>query len=302
MKVFIDNAMFDLDEKNKNKLEQLGYEIQSQPDVKTEVLVSTNRKVINNINEYPNIRFLQLTSAGYDFLDFTQARQQEVLVSNARGVYSEAIAEFVVARLLQVNQQLRRLDHDQDIRHWNRQVRLNSLINQKGAILGTGSIGKECAKRLKVFGPVLDGYNTKGTTHEEFDQSYPLSEFDLRASEYDFIVITLPLNSDTKHFFNKQRLLSLNKEGILINIARGPIIEENDLGEILDDHLQAVILDVFETEPLSPESSLWNHQKAYLSAHISFKNNYYVENIQNLVVDNLERFINHQELINVLEY
>lgn len=301
MKVYIDNDYLEFDQNKINELKQVGYDVKDSPTEDLDVLVSSRRKQINNTDNYENLKFIQLTSAGYDFLDTQPLKEKGILLANARGVYSEAIGEFVVARLLQVYQQLRLLEKNQQTLNWDRSLDLVSLKNLKGAILGTGSIGKEVAKRLKVFGPYLEGFNTKGSQHQEFDACYPLEEFDQKAPNYDFVVITLPLNEKTHYYFKKERLLLLKQECVLVNIARGPIINEADLIEIMDSHLLAIVLDVFEKEPLDQNSPLWNHPKMYLSSHISFKNNYYKENIQSLIFDNLVKYIHQEPLTNLIE-
>ena len=301
MKVYIDNDYLEFDQNKIDKLKQLGYEVKETPTPDLEVIVSSRRKLINHTDNFKNLKFIQLTSAGYDFLETQPVKEKGILLANAKGVYSEAIGEFVVARLLQVYQGLRHLDQSQKAHVWDRNIDLLSLKNLKGAILGTGSIAKEVVKRLKAFGPNLDGYNTKGTHHQEFDACYPLDQFDQKSDQYDFIVITLPLNEVTQYYFDKARLNALKKECVLVNIARGPIIKESDLLEIMDTHLSAIVLDVFEQEPLDKKSPLWTHPKAYLSSHISFKNNFYKENIQSLIMDNLVKYIKQESLTNLVE-
>ena len=300
MKLFLEERNVPYNQEFKDTLVELGYTLQDTPDNKTQVMVSTNKKILNNGGLYPSLQYVQLTSAGFDYFDIEQLKAQGVKISNARGVYSHGIAEFVVTRLLEVYQDLRGLNSSQRQAEWNRDINLVSLRNLKGAILGTGSIAKEVGRLLRVFGPILEGYNRQGTQHEEFDRCYPLSEFDQKSSSYDFIVITLPLNASTKHFFNKERLLSLNKDAVLVNIARGPIIKEDDLISILDTHLKAAILDVFEKEPLDEGSPLWTHPKTYLSSHISFKNNFYIENVIALILSNLEKYILNKEVTHLI--
>lgn len=298
MKIYLDQELRKRLASNEEELSQLGYVFQDEADQETQVIVSNNKELINSPELYPALQYTHLTSAGFDDIDLSSIKQQQILVSNARGVYSEAIAEFVVARLLEVVHCFRQINQSQREYHWNKDVNPLSLKKMHGAILGTGSIGKETARLLNGFGTICEGFNTKGTAHPEFNDCYPLSEFDQRADQYDFVVITLPLNDQTKHYFNKERLLLLNKEAILVNIARGQIIKEEDLIDILDSHLKAVILDVFEEEPLNQKSPLWTNEKAYLSPHISFKDNFYKDNFKKLIVNNLKRFILNEEVLN----
>lgn len=299
MFIYLDEGFIHFSQEQKDYIEKLGYQIQNEPDLQTEILVSSRGSDLKKVEKLGQLKVIQLMSAGYDFFDVDAIKARDIQICNARGVYSEAIAEFVVARILEIYQKLPFINKLQSDKEWFRDFELQTISGLKGAILGTGSIAQETGKLLKVFGSHIDGYNTSGNKPtDDFDECYKLKEFDNLASSYDFVVITLPLNEHTKHYFNKERLLSLKPEAVLVNIARGPIVSEADLIEILDQHLDAVILDVFENEPLSNESPLWNHPKTFISPHISFRNIKYKENLIDLILENLTLYSKGKELLN----
>lgn len=297
MKVYLDSHSIKIREEDLTLFKQLETTFLQQPTDEMEVYVGNDRKIINHPEEYKSLKLIQLMSAGYDPFNIEKLKEHNITLCNARGVYSYGIAEFVVTRLLEVNQELRWINQQTK---WNKKIEFRSLLNQKGAILGTGSIATEIARLLKVFGVHLDGYNTKGTKVDYFDSNYPLEQFDDHAQSYDFVIITLPLNDQTKYYFDKERLLSLKSDSVLINIARGPLVKESDLIEVLDNHFKAVILDVFEKEPLDDNSPLWTHPKAYLSSHISFRNNLYKENLYQLIKNNLLSWAQGSSLTNIV--
>lgn len=300
MKLYIDQKTIPLTQAIKEQLKQRGYTLQTEASTDTEVMVSSQAKLLNDVKSYPKLQFVQLTSAGFDFIKIDSLKQQGIKIANAKGVYSQAIAEFVLARLLQVYQQLPLLSEIQQTKNYDKSIKLTSLNGLKCAILGTGSIASQIAHYLKIFEMDITGFNTNGRAVEGFNSCAPLSQFDNMAKDFDVVIITLPLNQATHHFFNKDRLLKIKQDGVLVNIARGAIINESDLMAVLDTHLAWVILDVFEEEPLSPESFLWHHPKTLLSPHISFNNNYSKSHMIELMLDNLNRFIKGIDLKNLL--
>lgn len=301
MKTYIDQSIVQLTQQDKDNLKKMGIDLHSEMSDEIEIVVSSNGKILNSIACYPNVKFVQLTSAGYDFINIDNLLSKGIIIANARGVYSQAIAEFVVARLLQVNQELRLLDNNQNKTNWNRQIQLQTLLNQKIGILGTGSIAQEMAKLLKVFNCHLVGFNTKGRDVFDFDECYPLEEFDSMSPQFDVVIVTLPLNEQTKGYMDKERLLNLKADCIFVNIARGPIVKEDELIEVLDHHLKAAILDVFDKEPLESESLLWQHPKVYLSPHISFKNETSKLNLRELTLRNIKNYLNSVEIENQIK-
>lgn len=289
---------------NIEHLKTLGYNVLPlTPDMNIdkswpEVLCVGNSFDLSEPQSYPNLRFVQLFSAGYDKVNIELATKHNIIVSNARGAYSVQIAEYVLARLLSVYKKEREFENLQTSATWNQRIQMKSLVDQKVAILGTGSIGQEIAKRLIPFETHLTGFNTDGRLITYFDEGQKLSQLKDTIQHFDIVIICLPLNNETHYLFNKELLLKMNEEASLINIGRGPIIVEDDLIDILDSHLHAVILDVFENEPLSKDSPLWHHPKAYLTSHVSFNDNTTTTVRNNLIMSNLKNYIEKQSLLN----
>lgn len=296
MKLYMDTMLQKIAESNKDYLESLGYQL-TLDETEAQVVVSSDKDIIDNAKQ---AKFIQLQSAGFDFLDVEAIKAKGVLIANARDVYSDGIAEFVIGRILSVLQKHEVLRQKQQNNEWDRQYHFQSLENMNVAIVGSGSIGQQIAGRLKPFGPKLIGYNRSGQQAMNFDVCYTLDTFDLTLPKMDIVILAVPLTKDSKHLINKERIQLMKEDVILVNIARGSVINEPELIESLDNHFQAVILDVFEKEPLDTESPLWSHPKVYLSSHVSFRDNRYKEELKHLILNNLQRYAEQKYLINPL--
>ena len=296
MKLYMDTMLQKIAQSNEEYLNSLGYEL-TLDETEAEVVVSSNKDIINNATA---VKFIQLQSAGFDFLDLEKIKAKGVSVANARDVYSNGIAEFVIGRILSVLQKHTVLCQKQKEKEWDRQYHFQSLEQMNVAIVGAGSIGQQIAGRLKPFGPKLIGYNRSGQQALNFDVCYTLDTLDETLPTMDIVILAIPLSEDTHHLINKERIQLMKQDVILVNIARGGVINEQELIDSLDEYFQAVILDVFEQEPLDLESKLWTHPKVYLSSHVSFRDNRYREALKHLIFTNLERYSKQKFLINLI--
>lgn len=263
-----------------------------------EVYVGSNPTSSVSLDQWKALKVVMLASAGYDFIPTAALKDRGIILTNARDVYSIPIAEYVIARLLDVYKSTRQFDLLQQQKNYEKLTELDELTEKKVLLLGTGSIAKEVAIRLKSFGCTILGMNSDGRAIEHFDQCYPLAQLIHYAPTVDIIVDTLPLNDSTFHIINADFFAQVNPKAVLVNIGRGPTVDEKALIAALDTTLKAAIIDVFEEEPLSASSPLWAHPKVYLSAHSSFGSNLNDQRRLRLFMGNLKNYISGQPLIN----
>ncbi|MDR1794396.1 MAG: hypothetical protein LBR25_03295 [Erysipelotrichaceae bacterium] len=258
---------FGLTNADKKQLQEAGAILQDAPSEQTEVAIGSREVVAAKL---PNLKFLQLMSAGFDYLDTDDLKRRGVILCNARGVYSIPIAEYVVGKILAVYKEDRTYLERQKKKEWLREAANLELYTKKVLMLGTGSIASEIAKRLKAFGCFVVGINTDGRDIEFFDECAPLAKLNDWLPQADIIINTLPANQATKKLLNRDNLSLSKKDALLINIGRGTTIVEADLIALLQQgHFLAVVLDVFEKEPLDPNSPLWDHPRVIITPHMS---------------------------------
>ena len=184
-------------------------------------------------------------------------------------------------------------------RKWQREFRLQEITDKRVAILGTGSIGGEIAKKLKVFDAVTIGFNRSGKPAEYFDHIYKIEMLEEMAGDLDVIIVALPLNSGSEHIINKNILERMHKKSVLINIGRGPSVDTEALADVLEaGGIMGAALDVFEQEPLPEDSRLWGLENLLISPHICSGSNYMNKRVYDLVYDNLKAFAENKEVKN----
>jgi phosphoglycerate dehydrogenase-like enzyme len=248
---------------------------------KTEGLTSQDIK-------YNNLEFIQLLSAGYDHINLNQLPTNVKVAAN-QGAYAEPMAEHTVAMLLAC---AKRLNKYQNLMKQGVFRQLESFtLSIKGStigILGFGGIGKATARLLKPFGAKIIGINTSGKTNEDIDSMCTLDHLDEFLKQIDYLIITIPLNEKTKGLITRRELNLMKSNAILINVARGAIINEKDLFEHLKDNPEFyAAIDAWWIEPFG---------------HGEFRLNYPFMDLPNVVASPHNSSMTPNALIDGLRY
>lgn len=242
----------------------------------------------NNIAEFTNLRYIQLTSAGYDRVPMDYITEHHITIHNARGVYSSPMAEFALCGVLQLYKQSRFFYDNQKKHCWKKHRGILELGGKTACIVGCGSVGTECAKKFAAFDCQVLGVDLYPGQQQWFEKIYPLSDIDYVLEKSDIVVLTLPLTEETRHLINAERFTHFKKGSMLVNIARGAIVDTKALEKALDETLMGAVLDVFEEEPLSEESALWEKMNVIVTPHNSFVGDGNRERLQQIILKNLE--------------
>lgn len=266
--------------------------IQSIED-KYEVIVGGFELMKLDFSKLTKLKFIQLVSSGYDYIDLKE--DSNVMVSNARGVYSKAIAEWVLSALLMEIKGFRTIFKNQVKRKWERSHKSYDFKDRRILIFGTGSIGSEMARLFNLLGVQVDGVNSDGRIINGFKKTLSLSQSIEKLSHYDTLLFCLPSNENTKNFLNENTINNLAAESIVINVGRGDLISKE---AILKRQDVTFILDVHHVEPLPMDSELWNLDNILISPHISFRSNEYVESLKDLIQINISNFLSSIEVLN----
>lgn len=243
----------------------------------------------HDISEFTNLKYIQLTSAGFDRVPMDYINENNISIFNARGVYSIPMAEFAISGVLGLYKQSRFFNINQARHQWLKQRNLIELSGKTVCIAGCGSVGTECAKRFSAFGCKVIGTDLFPYENPYYERIYPINELKSLLPQSDIVVITLPLTEDTKHLFNKDMLNNCKKGAVLVNIARGAVIDTNALIDSLGDSLGGAVLDVFEEEPLNENSPLWNMNNVILTPHNSFVGDGNNDRLFKLIYENLKK-------------
>ena len=239
------------------------------------------------IERFTNLRYIQLTSAGFDRLPMNHVKLHNIEIHNARGVYSIPMAEFALCGVLQLLKSSRTFYENQKLHRWEKQRDLSELQGKEVCIIGCGSVGTECAKRFRAFGCNVIGVDLYVRTDENYCTMCALRDLDEALKTADIIILTLPLTEETKHLINSARFAVMKQGALLVNIARGAVVDADALLAALKDKLCGAVLDVFETEPLAENSPLWDMENVILTPHNSFVSDGNSSRLYNVIFQNL---------------
>lgn len=221
------------------------------------------------LDKYPRLKLLLLPSAGYDKADLDYLKQRQIIMTNARGIYDIQIAEDVIAKILYLNRHIKFAQENQQKQTWNRHGIFHEIYGSTVGIIGAGSIGRRIAKVIKGFDTHVLGYRREASGLPEFDEILT-GKKGLHAllSRSDYVILSVPLTKHTHHLMNETTLKEMKSSALLINIARGHIVDQQALIKALEHGwIRGAALDVTETEPLPADDPLWNVPHVFISPH-----------------------------------
>ena len=239
------------------------------------------------IEKFTNLRYIQLTSAGFDRVDMDYVKAHGIEIHNARGVYSIPMAEFAISGVLQLYKQAAFFRENQKRHLWEKHRGLLELSGKNVLIVGCGSVGNECAKCFAAFGCEVTGVDLYPREDSLYSKILPLDKLDDMLITADIVVLTLPLSEQTRHLMNDNKLSLLKDGAVLVNIARGAIVDTEALIKHID-RLGGAVLDVFEEEPLIDNSPFWGKPNVILTPHNSFVGEGNGERLRENIIKNLE--------------
>lgn len=261
-----------------------------------EAVVCNGLFLYTPIEKFKSLKFIQLTSAGLDRVPLDYAKEHNIKIANARGVYSAPMAEFALAGVLQLYKQSRFFYNNQKAHKWDKHRGLLELTSKNVLVVGAGSIGSEVAKRFKAFDANVVGVDLFPNDNAKFNEVLPLSELDNQLKTADIVVLTLPLTSDNAGFFNADKFNMMKDSAIFVNIARGKLVNQNDLISALEqEKIAGAVLDVFEEEPLEESSKLWNFDNVIITPHNSFVGDMNNKRMFDTILINLEEHVKNEQ-------
>ena len=261
------------------QLRTLGLEITLHRDEKAEVdnpeqfeaAVCNGLFLYNDISKFKNLKYIQLTSAGMDRVPLDYTESHGIEVHNAAGVYSVPMAEWTIMRILELYKNANKLFKNQKAHRWEKGRNWQELAGKTSCFVGFGAYGQETAKRLKAFDVNVQVVNRSQKTSPFVDLFYSMDELDVALSKADIVIMAIALTSETAGLIGEKQFSRMKNTAILINAARGALIDECALVEALcAGKIAGAALDVFEEEPLQAESQLWKMENAFISSHNSF--------------------------------
>ncbi len=252
------------------------------------------------------LRWVQLASAGADSALAAGAANSEVIVTTAAGVHPVQISEHVLAMMLMFCRRMVECIDNQKVGNWDRGPisRIDELYEKTLGIVGLGAIGAAIARKAKAFDMKVLAtrrHVEEGDETAEVDELLPHDKLDYLLTESDYVVLAVPLTAETTGLLGARELGLMKPTSILINIARGAVIDEEALVTALrKGQIGGAGLDTFAKEPLPPASPLWNMQNVIITPHTAGASPRYWQRATALFCENLRRYLNDEPLQNTV--
>lgn len=248
------------------------------------------------------LSWVHVAAAGVDKLLFDELVDSAVTVTNARGVFDRPMAEFALMSVL-AHAKDALVSHQLHERQEWRHRETASVSGRTALIVGTGAIGRETARLLKAVDMVVRG---AGRSAREGDPDFGTVVSSARLADHvgwaDYVIVLTPLTDQTRGLVDAAVLAAMKPTAYLVNLGRGPCVVEDDLVRALTSgQLAGAALDVFETEPLPEGHPLWTTPGVTVSPHLSGDAQGWLESLARQFVDNVERFVDGQPLVNVVD-
>jgi len=245
------------------------------------------------------LRWIQVTGAGVDAFLAKNDLPSDVILTRADVSFADQIAEYDIGHLLALTQRLRDVHHLQLNRTWQ-PLDIEFLKGKTIGIAGTGSIGRVVAARARGMGMRTIGLANTKRELPGFEVVYSSDDLACFLPQLDVLVICLPLTDGTRGMFGVEQLALLKNTAVLVNVARGAILDEEALIDALQQRrIRAAILDVFEREPLPANSPLWELNNVTATSHHSGLN--IPDDVIDFFLENLRRFQTGDRLKGVVD-
>ena len=256
------------------------------------------------------LRWVQSPAVGVGSLMFPELLASEVVITSARGIRARAIAEHVLGVTIALARKLPVAIRAQLEHRWAQEqlegadVDVRTLQGQRMGIVGLGSIGRTLVGIAAPFGFRITGIRRRATgpPPSGVEEVWPPDRLNDLLAQSDVVVIAAPHTPDTKHLIGRSELDVVRRGALLVNVARGKLIDDDAVVEALKDgRLGGAALDVFTQEPLDPASPYWDLPNVIVTPHVSGALRDYWTPLVALFAENLRRFEHGEALLNVVD-
>jgi phosphoglycerate dehydrogenase-like enzyme len=252
------------------------------------------------------VRWIHSLSAGVESVLFPELIESPVVLTNARGVFKRSLAEFVVLGMLYFYKRVRRLVESQRAHKWD-DFMVEWLPGKKMGVVGYGEIGRECAMLAKAVGVTIYATRRKvelSANDSILERVFAPARLKEMLSEVDVVVAAAPLTPQTRHMIGEAEFSVMKPSAIVMNVGRGPVIDEAALIRALQQRrIAGAALDVFEVEPLPPDHPFYDMENVLLSPHCTDRTRDpdWLDLSMQCFIDNFWRYTRGEKLENVVD-
>jgi phosphoglycerate dehydrogenase-like enzyme len=254
------------------------------------------------------LKWIHSPAAGVGGMLFPEMIESPVVITNSRGIAAETIAEHVVACVLAIFRKLPVAIRSQAAREWAQDAiaaapPVRMLAGSRVLLVGLGAIGTAVATKMLALGTKVSAVRRNVSAPAPAGvRVHRLDELRAALSDADVVVIAAPHTDSTRDLIGREELQSMHRDGVLINVSRGALVDESALADALSQGtIAAAALDVFHEEPLPPASPLWTLPNLLITPHTSWLRTDHWDVMTALFAENLRRFEAGEALLNVVD-
>lgn len=271
----------------------------------TDILLVTDFRTDALRQAWPHaerLQWIHATSAGVDAILFDEVIDSDVVITNARGIFDDAIAEYVLGAILMFAKDTR-TNIELQRRHEWRHRDTERVAGKQVLVVGAGAVGRAIARLCGAVGMRVHGTARQARDEDEdFETIHAADTLGAQLPQADYVVIAAPLTPETRHLFGTPQFAAMRRNARLINIGRGPIVDTDALVRALrDGKIAGAALDVFEQEPLPAGHPLWDMENVLISAHMAGDFIGWRKALSQQFLNNLERWQADKPLHNLVD-
>lgn len=266
-----------------------------------DVMINSNPPKERLRERAPRLRWIQTTGAGIDGLLPLDWLPHDIALTNNTGAHGAKAEESCAMAISLLNARLPQLMASQRNHAWQ-PVYTTPVAGKTAVVIGFGDLGQGAGRAAKKLGAKVIAVTRSGKAARPADAAYPVSKLDSVLPKADFVIVTTPLTPETRNLLSRERLDLLKPEAGVVNIGRSPVVDYDALREKLArGELAGAVLDVFQPEPLPPDSPLWDTPNLVITPHVSCDDPRYIEQLLDFWFENLKRLLAGRKLKNVVD-
>ena len=272
-----------------------------------DVLAAMGSKAIFHdgvLERAPRLKWIQAFTTGTDKITPLKAFRKDMLLTSARGMHGPQMAEMALMQMLALARDLPRMVHNQAQAKWDRFLQIR-LLDKTVVILGVGVSGQDLALRCKAMGMRVIGVTSTPRQSPHFDRMVTRPELESAVREADFLAIVVPYEKETHKIVNAKILAAMKPTAFVVNIARGGVLDEQDLlVAIREKKIAGAALDVFDVEPLPPDNPLWREPNVLITPHHAGQSDVYNQQVYDILAPNLRCYLENRvsDMRNLIEH
>ena len=261
-------------------------------------ILLTNKTLITaeHIDRLPDLKYIGILATGYNVVDINAARERGIIITNIPAYSTPSVGQMVFAHILNITQQVRHYSEEVSKGNWSKNpdfcfydTPLIELLGKKIGIVGLGQTGYNTARIAIGFGMKVWAYTSKSRL--QLPPEIRKAELDQLFHECDIISLHCPLNDSTRELINANRLSLMKPTSILINTGRGPLINEQDLADALNNGtIYAAGVDVLSQEPPRADNPLLSARNCYITPHIAWASTAARERLMQIMLENIKAY------------